>query len=302
LTAQLLVLAVVTGIGLGSIYILVALSYTLVLATSGVFNFAQGALVMAGAVGSYVLSVHYGVPGLVALLVLAPAGAIAGFLSERIAVHPFLGRGGNLTEEALVSTLGLGLIFVAAGTLYFGVDERAMPPYVSSQITHFGLIPVRPMFILMFVSAGLITVVLDRIIVGSGIGSVLRAVIFDPEGAALHGINVGRVVAIAFALAGVLAVIAGFLLVPFTSASVFVGDRLALFGFVAMAVGGFGSFRGAVVGGLVVGLITEIAPVFINPLLVQPLLLVFMIVVLVTRPGGLFGTAGQFGTAALREV
>jgi branched-chain amino acid transport system permease protein len=300
-SGQLLLLAIVTGIGLGSIYILVALSYTLVLATSGVFNFAQGALVMAGAVGSYVLSYRFGVPGAVALLVLAPAGAVAGYLSERVAVRPFLGSG-NLTEEALVSTLGLGLVLVAVASLGFGVDEHAMPPYVSSGITYVGPVPIRPMFVLMFASAAVITFALDRAIVGTGLGSILRAVISDPEGAALLGIPVGRVVAIAFALAGVLAVAAGFLLVPFTSASVFVGDRLALFGFVAMAIGGFGSFRGAVVGGVVVGLITGVAPVLIDPLLVQPLLLGLLIAVLVIRPGGLFGAAGQFGAAALREV
>jgi branched-subunit amino acid ABC-type transport system permease component len=158
------------------------------------------------------------------------------------------------------------------------------------------------MFVLMAVSAGLLTVALDRVIVGSALGSVLRAVILDPEGAALLGINVARVVAVAFAVAGALAAIAGFLLVPFTSASVFVGDQLALFGFVAMALGGFGSFRGAVIGGVIVGLITGVAPIFINPLLVQPVLLALMIAVLVLRPSGLFGTAGQFGTAALREV
>jgi branched-subunit amino acid ABC-type transport system permease component len=302
MTSQLLLLAVVTGIGLGGIYILVALSYTLVLATSGVFNFAQGSLVMAGAVGSYVLSVRFGVSALVALLVLAPAGAAAGFLCERVAVRPFLGRGGNLTEAALVSTLGLGLVLVAVASLYFGVDEHAMPPYVSSEITYWGPVPVRPMFVLMLVSAAVVTAVLDRVIVASRLGIVLRAVIVDPEGAALLGIDVPRVVALAFAVAGALAVVAGFLLVPFTSASVFVGDRLALFGFVAMAIGGFGSFRGAVAGGIAVGLITGVAPVVMNPLLVQPLLLALMIVVLVIRPSGLFGTAGQFGTAALRDV
>jgi branched-chain amino acid transport system permease protein len=75
-----------------------------------------------------------------------------------------------------------------------------------------------------------------------------------------------------------------------------------LLGFVAMALGGFGSFRGAIAGGIVVGLLTSVGPVVVNPLLVQPLLLVVLIVVLVIRPGGFFGAAGQYGAGALRDV
>jgi branched-chain amino acid transport system permease protein len=302
MNGQLLLLAVVTGVGLGAVYILVALSYTLVLSTSGVFNFAQGGLVMCGAVGSYILSVRYGVPPLAALLILVPTGAVLGFLSERVAVRPFVGRSRSLTEDALVSTLGLGLVIVAVAALTFGVNEHYMPPYVSTRIQMVGPIPVRPIFLLMLVSGGAVTVAMDLVLSRTGLGAVLRAVIIDPDGAALLGIDVRKVITVSFAVAGALAVAAGFLLVPITSASIFVGDRLALLGFVAMALGGFGSFRGAIAGGIVVGLLTAVGPVVVNPLLVQPLLLVIMILVLVIRPGGFFGAAGQYGRGALREV
>jgi branched-chain amino acid transport system permease protein len=300
--AELLLLAVMTGIGLGAVYTLVALSYTLVLSTSGVFNFAQGALVMAGAVGAFLLSVRLGLPSLVALVILVPLGAVAGVISERIAVRPFIGRSRSLTEEALVSTLGLGLVLVAVAGIYFGFDEHYMPPYVSTQITMVGPIPVRPIFLLMLVCGGTVTLIIDSVMARTQLGAILRAVIIDPDGASLLGIDVASAITGAFAVAGALAVTAGFLLVPITSASIFVGDRLALLGFVAMALGGFGSFRGAVAGGMVVGVLTAIGPVAVNPLLVQPLLLVLLIVVLVIRPGGFFGAAGQYGAGALRDV
>jgi branched-chain amino acid transport system permease protein len=302
MNGSLLLLAVMTGIGLGAVYTLVALSYTLVLSTSGVFNFAQGALVMAGAVGSFVLGVRYHVSPLVALAVLVPLGALAGVISERIAVRPFIGRSRSLTEEALVSTLGLGLVLVAVAGIYFGFDEHNMPAYVSTQITNVGPIPVRPIFLLMLISGGSVTLLIDQVMARTRLGALIRAVIIDPDGASLLGIDVASVITVSFAVAGALAVTAGFLLVPITGASIFVGDRLALLGFVAMALGGFGSFRGAIAGGLVVGLLTAVGPVLVNPLLVQPLLLVLLIAVLVIRPGGFFGAAGQYGTGALRDV
>ncbi len=302
MSGSLFLLALMTGIGLGAVYTLVALSYTLVLSTSGVFNFAQGALVMGGAVGSFVLSVRYGVPPPIALVVLVPLGALAGVLSERIAVRPFIGRSRSLTEEALVSTLGLGLALVAIAGIYFGYDEHYMPPYISTEVVNVGPLPVRPIFVLMFIGGGAVTLLIDAVMSRTQLGALLRAVIIDPDGASLLGIDVAWVITCSFAVAGALAVIAGFLLAPITSASIFVGDRLALLGFVAMALGGFGSFRGAIAGGLVVGLLTAVGPVVVDPLLVQPLLLVVLIVVLVIRPGGFFGAAGQYGAGALRDV
>jgi branched-chain amino acid transport system permease protein len=302
LSPELILLGVMTGIGLGAVYTLVALSYTLVLSTSGVFNFAQGGLVMAGAIGSYVLSVRLGAPAVLALLVLLPAGAVAGLVTERVAVRPFLGRSRSLTEEALVSTLGLGLVITALAAIFFGYDEHDMPPYISTRVTFVGPLPVRPIFLLMLFCGGSVSLVIDAVMTRTRLGALLRAVIIDPDGASLLGIDVRRVVTVSFAIAGALAVAAGFLLVPITSASIFVGDRLALLGFVAMALGGFGSFRGAIVGGIVVGLLVAVGPVVVDPLLVQPLVLLLLILVLVIRPGGFFGVAGQFGTGSLRDV
>jgi branched-chain amino acid transport system permease protein len=263
---------------------------------------------MVGAVGSYVLSVRYGIPQVASLLVLAPLGAAVGYVSQRVAVQPFLERSragearGGLTHDTIVSTVGLGLTIAAVVTLYFGTDDYAIPPYVSSAIQHIGPIPIRPIFVVMFVCAAVVTAAIDFIIVRSGLGRVLRAVITDPEGATLLGIDVVPVVSVAFVVAGALATVAGWLLVPLTSANVFVGERLALLGFVAMALGGFGSFRGAIVGGLLVGLMTGVGPIFVDTLLIQPLLLVLLVIGLAIRPGGLFGAAGEYGSGVLREV
>ena len=104
-------------------------------------------------------------------------------------------------------------------------------------------------------------------------------------------VAIGLALVAVTALGGGLACLAGFMVAPVSTASVFVGDRFALFGFAAMAIGGYGSFRGAIAGGLIVGLITGLTPVWFNASLTQPLVFAALLTVLLVRPAGLFGRA-----------
>jgi branched-subunit amino acid ABC-type transport system permease component len=133
------------------------------------------------------------------------------------------------------------------------------------------------------------------------VGYMLRAVLEDPEGAALIGINTPRVIRRVFAVAGVLSGIAGYLIAPITQASPYVADSLGLFAFAAMTIGGFGSFAGSLAGGLIVGLITGVAAGFLDPHWTRPLIFVICLLVLLLRPGGIFGSRGVFGTK-VREI
>lgn len=299
---QLIGIGIVTGLGLGSIYVLVALGYTLILAASGVFNFAQGALVSLGAVLAYTLGVEHDLPMVPVIALVILAGVVIGMLSELAAIRAFVHRPESLTHEALVSTLGLGLAITAAVEIWFGAEQETVPSYVSNDAFTLADVPIRPIYIAMVLVAAVMTFLLDRFLMRTDLGLVLRALISDREGASLLGINPARVIVAAFAIAGALACLAGYMVAPVTSASVFVGDRFALFGFAAMAIGGYGSFRGAIVGGLVVGLISGLTPVWFDAALAQPLVFLALVVVLVIRPTGLFGTEGQFGSAQLREV
>jgi branched-subunit amino acid ABC-type transport system permease component len=299
---DLIKLAFITGLGFGSIYIVIGMSYTLVLAASGVFNFALASVVMGGAVGTYVLRDRVGLPLLLALCGVLIAGAVVGGLSDAIAVRPFLRRSGHLTEEALVTTLGLGLAFAAFAELVFGPDSYRTAPYTTDTPIDLGGVPLRPVFILTIVSGAAITITLDRVMAKTNIGSKLRATIADREGAALFGIDPNRVIMGSFVLAGALGALAGFLLLPLTTASVFVGSDLSLIAFVAMALGGFGSFRGVIIGGVAVGMVVAFTPVFLDSGWNRPVLFIFMLVMLIVRPRGLFGSAGLFGAGDLREV
>lgn len=302
ISLNLLGLALVTGLGFGAIYVVIAMSYTLVLAASGVFNFALASVVMGGAVATYVLRDRVGLPLLVALLIVIVGGAVVGALSDFVAVRPFLRRSGSLTEEALVTTLGLGLAFTAAAEVFFGSGSQRTGPYVTDRPIDVGGVPVRPTFILMIVAGAAITIALDQLMRRTEIGLLLRATISDREGASGFGVDADRVILGAFVLAGALGSLAGFLLLPLTTASTHIGQDLSMVAFVAMALGGFGSFRGVIAGGVAVGTVEAFTPVFLDGVWTRPVLFVFMLVVLTLRPNGLFGTAGQFGARAVRQV
>lgn len=299
---HLIMLGLITGLGLGSIYALVAVSYSIALAASGVFNFAQGAVVGVGALVSYRLAMEANLSLFLVLAVVILVGAALGLITYILAVHPFANHSGSLTHLTLVSTLGLGLAMVALTELVFGSDVHSVDDYVGSAPIMVLDVPVRPSYILMIGVVLAISVVLELFMTRSSVGLVLRAAVLDREGASLLAISSVRVAAGAFLLAGILAALAGFLIAPVTSASPYLGNDIALYGFAAMALGGYGSFRGAICGGLLVGMVVGVAPVFFDTHLTIPMAFLLLLVVLTIRPVGLFGSRGLLGSAAIREV
>jgi branched-subunit amino acid ABC-type transport system permease component len=295
-------IGLVSGIGLGCVYALIAIAYNLVLSATGVFNLAQGAVVSAAIVTFFVLSQRLNLPVVVAFGATAAGGALVGSLIELVAVRRFLGRGGAISEDTVVSTLGFGLIVTSLGSLLFGGDSYSVGSYVSVQPIFVAGIPIRPLFIVMLIVSALVAAGFELFLQKTQTGLVTRAIIVDAEGAALLGVRVQHIAQLAFIVAGALAALAAFLIAPVTSASIFVGDSVALYGFAALSIGGFGSFRGALVGGLVVGLVAAMAQVFFQPEWSRPLIFAVLLGVLVVRPAGLFGSAGLFGARAAREV
>jgi branched-chain amino acid transport system permease protein len=295
-------LGIVTGLALAGIYVLIALSFTLVLAASGVFNFAQGSIVMGGTLAAWTLGVHLGIPKLLVLVISMGLGLVAGALTYGIAVLPALGRTKNFTEVTLLSTIGLGGAANAFAALLFGADPKIVPSYVTEKPIFIGSLPLRPIYLVMIGVALLLALLLELIIRRTSLGHVFRATLEDGEGALLLGINTRTVVWASFALGGLLAAAAGFLIAPVSSASAFNAQGLAFFGFAGMAIGGFGSFRGALVGGGIIGLVGGLAPVFWTPDATLPLTWLAVVVILIIAPSGIWGGSGLFGARLAREV
>lgn len=292
----------VSGLGVGALYALVAVAYNLVLAASGVFNLAQGATIALATVLTFFLGQHLGwsLPATFAAVVIV--GAAAGSVSELVAVRLFIGQGGVAAEETLVSTLGMGLVIVAVAALVFGADAHPVPSYVPALPLHVLGLLVQPIYAVMLVTIAVVGVLIEVILRYTKIGVITRAIIADPEGAASIGVPVFTTVHISFVVAGALGALAGFLIAPITAASPYVGDSIALYGFAGLAIGGFGSFRGAILGSLLVGLAASMAQVFFSPEYARPIVFALLLGTLVLRPAGIFGKAGMFGARASREV
>jgi branched-chain amino acid transport system permease protein len=297
----LLLTGITAGLGLGAIYTVVALGYNLVLAASGIFNFSLGAVVMGGTIAAYYLTVHLTWPVWLTVPVVLILGYAAGILSYYIVVRT-VARARDVNISAVVTSLGLGLAAVAAAGVLFGVNNRSVPSYISTRPIIIGDVPIRPIYIVMVAVAVAVAITIDLVLRRTGIGQAVRATLEDREGAALQGVPTQSIVRNTFALAGMLAGLAGFLIAPITGAEPTVGTTQALYGFAAVAIGGFGSFGGAVTGGLIVGLTTGIVPAFLEPAYVTPVVIAIMFLVLLIRPQGLQGAAGLFGAKAQRDV
>jgi branched-chain amino acid transport system permease protein len=279
---------VATGLGLGSIYALIAVGFSLVVASTGYFMFALESIVALGGIFYRTLAGGHGWPLAVALPIVCIGGAVCGAVLEIVVHRPFVGRARNVGLPVLLAGVGVAIAVDALAAQVVGSDPKSAPSYISPDPIMFGSVPVNRAYVVMFATVIAIGIVLEIVFRATTIGRRLRILQADREGAALLGLNVKRTTTAVFAVSGLLAALAGLLVTPVTSASPSVGSSLVVPAFAAIALGGFGSFRGAIGGGLVVGLLSGLLPLYIKPAYLSPVLLGLIIATLVARPRGLF--------------
>ncbi len=286
--------ALVAGLAIGSIYALIAYGYGLVFSTTNVFNFAQGDLVMLGAVVGYALFVSAGIAAVFALVIVLVVIAAVGVVEERVAVWPVSRAGGTLGW--LVTTLAFGIALRNLVQLTWGTTARSFPwPFPGGQID-VGGVAIAPQHIAALAAAIIVAVGLEVFYGRTLLGKMMRATAEDPEAASVRGIRVALIGIFAFAFAAALSGFAGFVVAPSTFVSAQMGVQLGLKAFVAMAIGGFGSHRGALVGGLLFGLVESFSGLVVDTVYVDFVGLGLLLGVLTLFPEGLFG-ARQIRTA-----
>jgi branched-chain amino acid transport system permease protein len=298
----LLFVGLFAGLALASVYLLIAMSFTLIVGVSGVFNFLQATYMMLAAVLTYVFVNLHGWSPYMALVLLLPLGALAGMVTNWVLVQPVEGRAKHLIEAALLTTLGAGTAIVAIVSILFGSESKTVQPYVSPDPWVIGSISINQTNVLIVVVSFTFAALFDQILRRTTMGRITRLTLEDKEGAELSGIKVKRVTTYSFAAAGAIAALAGWLIVPVIAASPSSAEHLAFFAFAAMTIGGFGSFGGAAIGALMVGLVQGIAPLYIDANWTIVLVVLGVGLLMVIRPSGLRGTAGLFGASAVREI
>ncbi|OZI29800.1 branched-chain amino acid ABC transporter permease [Bordetella genomosp. 10] len=285
-----LLAALISGLGLGSMYALTALGFHVTHAVSGTVNFAQGSSMMLGAVLCFTFAQTLGW-GMGPAIVLALACcALYGLLVEFLAVRPFASRGSNAW---LMSTVALGIVLDNVVMHTFGKEPRSLPsPLAVSPIEVAGLgLGVYPLQLLIPLVGFALAAVLHLVGRRTRWGTALLAVSQNRDAARLMGIPIKRAVAAAFALSTLLAGVAGVLIAPLFNVNADMGTLFGLKAYAVAILGGISSAWGVMFAGLIFGVAEAVVTVTLGSGYTQIITFFLVIVVLAARPNGLFGRA-----------
>lgn len=276
------------GLALGAVYALVAIGYNIVFISSRTFNFAQAQLVMLGAFVAYTGLVSWHLPTIVVLLLAAAVVGLVAALEERVAIRPVKDM-----HNILVTTLGAAILLDGVVTLAWGNQPLQVPFFGGGTATTLLGGRVLPVDLALIALAVVLVVAFTLISRRSLIGMALLAMSEDREAAQLRGIPVRRLAFGAFVAAGILAGVVGLFVGPKTYAVSTLASALALKGFVVLAIGGFGSMPGSLIGGVVVGVVESYAARYLGGEYSDVSVFAILIAVLLLRPAGLFGRATE---------
>jgi len=282
-------LLLVNGLLVGTLYALIALGFVLIYKATDAINFAQGELVMiAGFILVAALSVR-GLPLSVAILATLAAMFLLGFAVERAMLRPLVGRP---VVAMIMATIGLASVLKGLGPMFWGAETKNVPLPIREEPIRLLDIPISPVTLLAAAVSLIFLAAFGLFFLRSRTGIAMRAVADDQPAAMAMGINVGRYFGLAWALAGIVSAVGGVIWGNLLGVDV----HLALVGFKVFPViilGGIESIPGAVIGGLIVGVVESVSAGFIDPYVgggskdFIPYLL--MIIALMIRPYGIFG-------------
>lgn len=280
---------VLSGLATGSIYALAAIGFTLVWQAAQTVNFAQGEFVMVPAffvlVGLHVL----GLPlGFALAFGLALAILVLGLVFKKIIVEPMLPNGGL---SLIIATMALGLFLKESVKEFYSAEAQPYPSlFPNDPIDLFGAV-VSAQDLLNLATSLAVVVALTLFLNRTRTGRCMQATAQNPAVAEILGVNIKRMVLYTFLINAALAALASFLITPVYLAKFSNGEAIGLVAFIAAIVGGFNQIRGALAGGLLVGLLDNLVATYITADYRTALPLILLIVIILVRPQGLLGTA-----------
>jgi branched-chain amino acid transport system permease protein len=278
---------VFSGLTVGAIYALVALGFTLIYKASDIINFAQGEFVMLGGMMT-VFGAQAGLPLPVAALIAVILTTAVGLALHRFAVAPARGA----TPVALIMiTIGASIFLRGVAQIVFDKRFHSLPSLFGGDPIKFGGAAILPQSLVVLASATLIVVVLWLFIDRTMLGKAVIATAANRLAARLIGVNTRSIVDFSFAVSAAIGAIAGILITPIALTSYDAGTLLALKGFAAAMLGGIGSAPGAVVGGLMIGMIEALSAGYFSSNYKDAVAFLIILVVLISIPQGLFGRA-----------
>ncbi|MBT3982059.1 MAG: branched-chain amino acid ABC transporter permease [Bacteriovoracaceae bacterium] len=282
-TAQFLI----NGLVQGSIYALVALGYTMVYGIIKLINFAHGEFYMIGAFIGYFTITYFHFPLILALPVAMLLSGFAAVIVEKLVYKPIRHAG---RVAALITALGVSLFFQYAGQNILGADPKAFPQAMPELTFEFGEVYITTTQIMIMVSTFVLMVLLWWLVGHTKIGKAMRATSFNKDAAALMGINTDRIISFTFFVGAMLAGAAGVLVgMYYNTVEPMMGLIPGLKAFVAAVLGGIGSIPGAVIGGLVLGVVENLVVGFWESTYRDAVSFSILIFILLVKPAGLLG-------------
>jgi branched-chain amino acid transport system permease protein len=286
----LLLQSIVSGLLMGGVYSLVAVGLSLIFGVMRIINFAHGSFMMLGMFTTYWLYVLLGVDPYLSLLLSIPLLFVIGLIAECFLIEKVLAAP---EYNQLLLTLGLSMFIENFALLIWSPNYRTLNiPYVNKAAT-VGTVMISYPKVIAFIFAIVLTAALYLFLKRTDLGKAIRAASEEKEGALTVGINLKRIYYIAFGIGTACVGAAGTLTAPFFYVNPHVGGIFVITAFVIVVLGGMGNLIGALVGGLIIGLAESVGAAFIPGQLKQFIIYFIFILVLLFKPEGLFGRAGE---------
>ena len=283
-----LLTAILSGFGIGSVFALVALGFSFIFKTTDSFNFAQGQLVTVGSLFSFTFYMLFGVPAALTVIIVVVLTGLLGGVIERVAILPLSRRGDTNPLLWIMSTLGISSILSGVSIRIWGSQPLGVNNYVGAAVTHFGASYIATPYILAFGGAILVAVAIAIFQNKTRWGRTMRAIADNRVAVQLAGVNTLTYGLVAYVIGAALAGVAGFLIAPISYATATGGFTFTIMGFAALAMGGFGSHWGALIGGWLVGLIQTVAGIYLGLQYSDLAVFIVLLALLMIRPDGLF--------------
>ncbi|MCR5023495.1 MAG: branched-chain amino acid ABC transporter permease [Lachnospiraceae bacterium] len=280
----------VNGLSLGSIYAIIALGYTMVYGIAKMLNFAHGDFIMVGCYIIFIFSSNLGLNPVAAILIAIVLCTLLGITTERVAYRPLRNAASPLA--VLITAIGVSYFLENLALLIFGADTKSFTSVVPwAGISLFGgSLQIQGITIVTILVSLLILIFLQLFVHKTREGQAMLAVSQDRGAAMLMGIDVNKTITLTFAIGSALAAVAGALLASaYPSLTPYTGAMPGIKAFVAAVLGGIGSIPGAMIGGLVLGIIEILSRTYISSQLADAIVFGILVVVLIVRPTGILG-------------
>ena len=283
----------INGVSIGAVYAIIALGYTMVYGIAKMLNFAHGDVIMVGAYMSYSITTYLGLPTAVGILVAVIVCTLLGVLIEGLAYKPLRGVP---SLAVLITAIGVSYFLQNAAQLIWGSAPKNFKSIVTMApvVLFDGQLTITGEVIYTIVASVLIMVALTMFINKTRMGKAMRAVSEDRDAAQLMGINVNQTISTTFAIGSALAAIAGVLLcstVPTLMPTT--GSMPGIRAFTAAVFGGIGSIPGAMLGGILLGIIETFSKAYLSTQFSDAIVFLVLIVILLVKPAGLLGKQVQ---------